>query len=215
MPTVIGEVGSTAAKQWKNGDEFLGSKAELPGGREGELTISFLEILEGWNKKVVVNDVNTILDIISLGKKYGTDRLEEDNGFLYALADQEFTEDLFVILYANKDFARMIPAVLEYGLGTAFDYVEIEMKEKYTSNVDVSKMSEEDVRREGRIVSGIIRTILEITDTNEKTNSGEMSVEDVERIVEEVSKLKDSKVLGDIANEFVYQLSTNIENVQF
>ena len=91
----------------------------------------------------------------------------------------------------------------------------INLNEEYVSNVDVSKLSEEDIRREARIVSGMIRTILEIQETNQKMGNGEMSLQDIQRIIEEISNLKDSQVLGDIANEFVLQLRNSIPNLQF
>ncbi|MBR2289751.1 MAG: hypothetical protein IJ867_03925 [Clostridia bacterium] len=215
LPTVIGETGSTMAKQWKNGEEFFGVTVEVPEGREGELTIKFLNIIEKWNKKTVVDDVNTMLDIAGLVSDYGVGNFEEEDGLARVLSDEEFTEDLFVVLYANKDFSSMIPAFLEYGFGTAFDYAEIDLKEKYVSNIDVSRMSEEDIRREGRIVSGIIRTVLEIQETSQKYENGELSANDIEKLVTELSKLKDSKVLGDIANEFIYQITNNIANIRF
>ena len=215
LPTVIADMGSSAAKEWKDGDEFLGARAEIPEGREGELTIKFLNILERWNRKTVVEDVNTILDIVKIFKDYGPEKLEKEDGLLIALSEDEFTEELFVVLYGNKDLSQMIPAVLEYGLGTAFDSINIETKEEYVSNIDVSKMSEEDVKREGRIVAGIIRTVLEVRDASRKINNGEMTEADIQRIIDELSKLKDSKVLGDIANEFIYQLSINLASNQF
>ena len=207
LPTVIAEVGSTAAEQWKNGDEFLGEKVEIPEGREGELFIKFLSIVSDWNKKVVVNDVNTILDIYKVVKDYGTEEFEEDDGLLFALADEKFTEDLFVALYGNKDFASMIPAVFEYGLEMALDSANIEMKEDYVSDIDVSKMPKSEVKHEGRIVSNIVKTALEIGDNSV---NGKFNEKDVEKMVDAVSQLKDSKVLGDIANEYIDQLNTNV-----
>ena len=215
LPTVISEVGATAAKQWKNGDEFFGMEAEIPEGREGELYLKALGILEKWNKQVVVEDVGTLLDIYELMDNYGIDKLKEENGLVEALATEEFAEELFVSLYQNSDFANLVPAVVEYGLGTAFDSMGINLNEEYVSNVDVSKLSEEDIRREARIVSGMIRTILEIQETNQKMGNGEMSLQDIQRIIEEISNLKDSQVLGDIANEFVLQLRNSIPNLQF
>ena len=207
LPTVIAEVGSTAAEQWKNGDEFLGERIEIPEGREGELAIKFLDILSRWNKKVVVNDVNTLIDIFKIVKDYGSEKFEDDDGLLYALADEEFTEDLFVALYGNKDFASMIPAVFEYGLETALDTANIEMKEDYVSNIDVSKMSKSDIRREGKIVSDIVKTALDIKDNS---INGKFSEKDIEKMVDTVSQLKDSKVLGDVANEYIDQLNNNL-----
>ena len=96
LPTVISEVGATAAKQWKNGDEFFGMEAEIPEGREGELYLKALGILEKWNKQVVVEDVGTLLDIYELMDNYGIDKLKEENGLVEALATEEFAEELFV-----------------------------------------------------------------------------------------------------------------------
>lgn len=210
LPTLIGEVGSEAAKHWKNGEEFLSYQYNVPDGRKGKLYLSALSILEKWNKKVVVEDVGTILDIYKLMNDYGLEKLKEKDGLLDALSEEEFTEELFIELYSNNDFVQLVPVVVEYGLGTAFDYVEIDLDENYVSKVDVSKLSEEDVRREARIVSGIIRTILDVCRTNERLQNGQLNVEDIQRIIEELSKLKDSKVLGDIANEFVFQLKNSI-----
>ena len=215
LPTIIGETGSEAAKHWKNGEEFLSYQHDVPDGREGKLYLSALGILEKWNKKVVVEDVGTILDIYKLMDDYGLEKLKEKDGLLDALSQEEFTEELFIELYSNNDFVQLVPVVVEYGLGTAFDYVEIDLDENYVSKVDVSKLSEEDVRREARIVSGIIRTILDVYRTNEKLQNGQLNAQDIQRIIEEISKLKDSKVLGDIANEFVLQLRNSIPNIQF
>lgn len=215
LPTLIGEVGSEAAKHWKNGEEFLSYQYNVPDGREGKLYLSALSILEKWNKKVVVEDIGTILDIYKLMNNYGLEKLEEKDGLLDALSQEEFTEELFIELYSNNDFVQLVPVVVEYGLGTAFDYVEIDLDENYVSKVDVSKLSEQDVRREARIVSGIIRTILDVYRTNEKIQNGQLNAQDIQRIIEELSKLKDSKVLGDIANEFVLQLKNSIPNIQF
>lgn len=215
LPTIIGETGSEAAKHWKNGEEFLSYQHDVPDGREGKLYLSALGILEKWNKKVVVEDVGTILDIYKLMDDYGLEKLKEKDGLLDALSQEEFTEELFIELYSNNDFVQLVPVVVEYGLGTAFDYVEIDLDENYVSKVDVSKLSEEDVRREARIVSGIIRTILDVYRTNEKIQNGQLNAQDIQRIIEELSKLKDSKVLGDIANEFVLQLKNSIPNIQF
>ena len=210
LPTLIGEVGSEAAKHWKNGEEYLSYQHDVPDGREGKLYLSTLGIIEKWNKKVVVEDVGTILDIYKLMDNYGLEKLEKKDGLLAALAQEEFTEELFIELYSNNDFVQLVPIVVEYGLGTAFDYVEIDLDENYVSKVDVSKLSEEDVRREARIVSGIIKTILDVYRTNERFQNGQMNIEDIQKVIEELSKLKDSKVLGDIANEFVFQLKNSI-----
>lgn len=215
MPTVIGEAGSNAAKHWKNGESYFESKIDIPEGREGKLVIRFLDVLEKWNKNVVVEDVSTLIDIYMILDDYGLEEIQEENGLLKALADEKFSEELFVSLYSNNDFANLVPAVVEYGLGMAFDYVDIELDEEYVSNVDVSKLSEEDMRREARIISGVIRTILEIQEVNEKIDNNQMTDKDIQRIVIELSKLKDSKVLGDIANEFIYQLNASLTNVSF
>lgn len=212
LPTVIAEFGATAAKQWKNGDEFLGERADNLEGREGELTIRFLDILEKWNKQYVVDDVNTILDLANVFKKYEIDKTSEGNKLLNALADEKFTEDIFAILCKNKDFASMIPAFLEYGIGTAFDSIDINMKEKYISKVDASKLSEEDARREGRIMAGIIKSVLELSEIKDKIESGQITEEDLQGIVDAVSRLKDSKIFGDIADEIIYQISVNISD---
>ena len=101
----------------------------------------------------------------------------------------------------------MIPAVFEYGLEMALDSANIEMKEDYVSDIDVSKMPKSEVKHEGRIVSNIVKTALEIGDNS---INGKFNEKDVEKMVDAVSQLKDSKVLGDIANEYIDQLNTNV-----
>ncbi len=215
LPTVIADVGSTAAKHWKNGEEFLGYQYDIPSGREGKLYLDVLDVFENWNKEAVSQDVQTIMELYKLLLDYGIDEIQEDDGLLDALSNENFMENLFVILYSNNDFAKLIPITVEYGLGTTFDYVGLELDENYSSNIDVTSLSEEDVRREARIVSGIIKTTLEIYETNQKIQNKEITIEDVQRLAEEVSKLKDSKVFGDIANEIVLQLTNSISALEF
>lgn len=206
LPTVISEVGSTAAKQWKNGESYFDFEFEIPEGREGELTLKVLTILEDWNKKVVIDDVSTLVEIYALIDDYGTEKFHEDDGLLIALTDEIFMEELFVKLYRNDDFADLIPAVLEYGIYSAFDAAEMEVNEKDIPSFDVKGLSEEEIREEARIVSGIIRTTLEISKQVE--NSG-VTEEDVETIVNELSKLKDNEELNTTVNDLVNQLEAN------
>ena len=215
LPSIVAEFGSTAAKHWKNDEEFLSYKIEIPSGREGKLYLSFLDIIENWDKMAVASDVATIANVYQIVDDYGEKKIEEDDGLVYAMSDEEFIEDIFVLLYQNKDFSKLIPIMIEYGLGTTFDYVGLELDENYVSNVDVSKMSEEDIRKEARIISGIIRTVLEVYDRSQALENGKFSEQDIQKIINEVVKLKDSKVLGDIANEIVVQLTSSMSNVQF
>lgn len=185
LPTVIGETGSSAAKQWQKGEDFLGEKIEIPQGREGELVVNFLKILENWDKDVVIDDVNTILDVHRIFKDYGMEKIEKDDGFLEALAEETFSEELLLTLYRNNDFMSMVPAVLDYGLAKVSDYIEIDLKEKYQLDTDISKMTEEDVRREARTFSGIIRSVLDMREMDELS---ELDTKEIEKKIEEMIK---------------------------
>ena len=210
LPTVISEFGSAAAKQWKEGKEFGGSQIEIPRGREGKLIIGFLEIVEKWDKDAVVNDVNTILDISKIMTDYGTDKLQEEDGLIKSLTDEKYLEDIFVELYGNNDFGQMIPVIAEYGLGTVFDTINIELNEEYSSKIDVTKMSKEEVKKEANIISNIVKVALEVKEESQN-NNGEISRKNMDKLINEVSKLQESKVLADITNELIDQLNNNVD----
>ena len=215
LPTIVAELASTGASYWKNEEEFLGYAPNLPEGREGKLDKDILEIIEKWNKKSVIQDVNTTLDVYKQVLDYGIDKIKEKDGILDALSEQEFTEKLFVNLYKNDDFAELIPVFIEYGLGSAFDYINIDFDNQSVSNFDIRKFSEDDIRREARLVADVIGVVKDIITLKEKIQSGDINLEDFKEIEEKISNLKDSKILGDIADELEFRVKSLLPNFKF
>lgn len=206
LPTIVAETGSNAAKNWKNGEEYLGVKIDIPNGREGKLYTKSLEIIENWNNKNVKDDIRTLSDVYQIINTYAPNGLDEKNT-IEMFSDEETVGDIFITLYKNKDFAKLIPIFFEYGLGTAFDYVGFDLDDDYSSNVDVTKLSEEDIRSEAKIISGIVRTT---SDIYKVTNGKNMTTQDYEKIIDQVMKLKDSKILGSMANDVIEEVGKNV-----
>ena len=215
LPTAVAELASTGASYWKNGEEFLGYAPEIPEGREGTLYKELFGIIEKWNKKAVTDDVKTILDVYSQMLDYRIEELSDGNGIVNALCKEEFTEELFVNLYKNEDFDQLIPVVIEYGLGTAFDYLDIDYDVTNFTKVDITKFSEEDVRREARLTADVVDVAKDIVAATDKIESGNIDLEDVEKIEEKLMKIKESKIVGDIAKELEFQIENLIEDFQF
>lgn len=215
LPTIVAELASTGATYWKNGEEFLDYKPEIPDTREGTLYVELFEIIEKWNKKAVTEDVNTILNVYSQMLDYGIDKLSDGNGIVDALCKEEFTEELFVNLYKNEDFDQLIPVVIEYGLGSAFDYLEIDYDVSNFTKVDISKFSEEDVRREARLTADVVDVSRDIVTAVNKIESGDVTAQDIEKIEDKLIKIKDSKIVGDIAKELEFQIENLFDEFEF
>ena len=209
LPDIIPDVVATGAEHWKKGEEFLSFQYDVPEGREGKLYIDVLSILEDWNKDSVIEDIKTTVDVSELLADNGINEVNDitdKDKLLNLLSDEKFLEDLFVKLYKNKDFAKLIPGVVEYGIGTTFDKIGIELYSGYNSTIDITKLSEDQIRAEAKIVAGIIKSSLKVYEMSQDIQDVNEYVQKVEELVDEVTKLKDSKIWGEIATEVTEQL---------
>lgn len=209
LPNFIAELGAEAGNNWKNGKSFMKAEIEIPEGREGELANDFLDIIASWNKKSVVEDIETILDVYAIFEKYNVTDLDDTDEFLEAFSGEAFAGDLCVCLFKNEDFSKLVQPVIEYGLGSAFDMIGFELEEGFTSNVDISKMTEEEVRNEVKIASKVINTILDVVNSTEDYEN--LSEEAAMELTKSLEDLKGSVLLGEISDDIMEQVMHNVK----
>lgn len=199
VPTFISELCSNAALRWKDNKSFMGYKLEIPKDNSKEVYMDLLDIVSKWDRESLLNDVDTIYEFYRIINDYGILKSENSDELFNALTKDEFNEELFLCLFGNEDFRSVIATFMDYGLKTMFAKYDVKLDIQYVDIAELMKLSDEDIKKEARIFALTLRQFGVINDAME---SGSLSKKDYNDLINNLSKIKESKLL----NNSVYKL---------
>lgn len=206
LPSFLSEVCANAATKFKNNEPFLGVTLSIPTDKSKNLYLDTLEVISNWQREDLVDDIETTFEVYSLLQENGVKDIENPENLLPAMEKDEFSEALFLALFHNKDFKKLVPTFMNFGVDTILESVGISSNGDYVSKTNYNNMTDEEIVKEARIFSLALRQIEEI----KNLDASIMTMDDFNRIADNLNKIKDSKLLNDVLYNVVYKLLENI-----
>ncbi len=199
------ELAANAANSWRNGRKFMNKTLKMPEGRNGELVGDILELVSGWQRDNLVQDIDTGINIYKLLKEHGILKVNDGAVLFEALSDREFDERLFAELSGNDDFIAVIPKVLKFGIGSAVDAMEMEMNDEYIVEFDAKSLTEEEWKKEAEAFSILLSRMKELS---EESEGGSL---DILGLLGDMYELRDSKILSNMLVNLIIQILYNMQ----
>ncbi len=201
MTDLTSEIAANAANSWKNGRRYMNITPKLPDGRSGELVRDVLEIMSGWERENLIQDIDTAINVYKLLREKEITRLSDGEALFAALSEEEFDKELFAVLSKSRDFIAVIPKVLRFGIGTAVDAMEMEMNDDYIVELDAASLSEQDWQREASAFSLLISRMKTMSEGNTDTLG----------LLADLYSVRDSKLIGNVLINLLIQILYNLQ----
>lgn len=197
------ELCANAASSWKNGRRFLNRTVKIPEGRNGELVSDVLEILSGWKRENLIEDIDTAINIYNLLHEHDILKISSGPELMEALSDEEFSVQLFEELSGNGDFIAVIPKVMRFGIGSAADAMELEVNGEYIVEFDAKELSHDDWVYEAKAFSKLLGRMAAISKEGDKL--------DLPGLLADLYELRDSKIIGNVLLNLLIQFIYNLQ----
>ncbi len=202
VPSFLSELCSNAAARFKNNQSFLGVTLDIPTDKSRQLYLDTLEVISNWERENLISDIETTFEIYSLLEDNNVKDIEDTDSLLIAMEKDEFSEELFLSLFHNQDFKKLIPSFMNFGVDTLLETVNISSSGNYVNTIDFSKMTDDEIRKEAQIFSLALRDIKQISNLDAST----VTYDEINKIANDLNRIKESKLLSDILYNVIYKL---------
>lgn len=193
VPNFISDVFANAATRWKNGESFMGQTLDIPNNKSKDLYIALLDIISNWERENLISDIDTLFNFFDILDRNGVESIDDTKTLINALGKDEFNEEVFLCLFTNKDFSNVLGTFMNYGMKVILTEFNVKNDKDYITSIDLSQLSNEDIKNEAKIFSLIVREIEELSTLNSK----DLTLNDYNRIVNNLSQIKNSKLLSN------------------
>lgn len=197
------ELVANAANSWKNGRKYMNKTVKIPEGRNGELVTDVLEILSGWQRDNLIEDIDTAINVYKLLREYQITKINDGAALMKALSHEEFDRKLFLELSRNSDFIAVIPKVMHFGIGSAVDAMKLEMNDEYIVEFNAKELTEGDWINEAKAFSTLLSRMEEMG-----SEDGDF---DVLAFLNDLYELRDSKLLSNMLLNLLIQILYNMQ----
>lgn len=198
----ISDVVSNAATNWKNNEPFMGEKLELPNDSSRPLYLEVLNIMSNWQRDNLIEDLNVIFNLYDLLDEYNLLDKPNSKTLLNTLGEDKFTEELFLNLFTCEDFKTLLPEVINFGINGLLEQANITSNHEYIDISNLNNMTTEEIKNESHIFSLTIRQVLQLSELKNQ----KLSKEDYNQILNNLNKIKDSKIFNNILYNTLYIL---------
>lgn len=207
VPNFLSEFCANAASRFKNNQPFMGKKLKIPTNNSKLIYYDLLEIVSNWKRENLIDDISMIFQVNNMLQEYQVKKISDTTALVAALSQDEFSEELFLTLFQNEDFKAMIPSFMNFGIITILEKANIKSDGNFITVDSLDEMTKEDIKKEARIFSLAIRQIMEINNLKEK----DITIDDINRIINNLKALQDSKLFNEALYHIVYQFVLNIK----
>lgn len=202
LPSLISEICSNAVTRFKNDQSFMGMELNLPNDESKEFYIDLLEIVSKWDKDTFIENLNTVFELYDILYSNNVLQAKTTNELINIMAKDEFSESLFLCLFKNKDLKTVLPKFINYGISSVLDSMDIKTSKDYVNDFVFENLSDEDIKKEAKIFSLIVRQFIEINSYQGK----EIPNDKFEEILNNLSKIQDSKIFNNVVSSTLYEL---------
>lgn len=201
VPNFISELCSNAATRWKDNQSFMGVSISLPTDQSRDLYIALLDIISNWERDNLINDINTIFELYQIFNDNDILITDNDDALVEAIANDEFTEDVFLCLFHNDDFKMALVTFMNYGINVIFEEININTNNTQYININnLNDMTDEDIKKEAYIFSLTVRQIMEIN----SLKGQQLTLNDYNRIINNLNEILNSRLLNNVLYNVIY-----------
>ncbi len=197
----IGELCANASLKFKDGEEFAGIKVEVKDHQTDLLLKDIFSVISTWEREDFVADLDTMLDVYQLFQEQGVFQIEDSKQLLAALEEEEFSSELFLALFDNRDFQKLIPSFMNFGINKLLESFQLQTDVEYISTFNIESLTREEIQKEAHIFSLILKQMELLSHPLETWSTG-----DIKNLYENLLEIKDSKLLSDVLYNLLYRL---------
>ncbi len=175
----LSEMCANAAKRTLNNQPFMGQTIKIPNDLSRDIYIEVLTIISKYEREDFVNDVNTIFEFLEILNKYNNK---------IKLEDLEFNQEIFLCLFNNDNFRKVLPLVIDYGINSILNEINIKSNAHYVDDTIFNGLNQEEIKNEARIFTIII---------NQLNDINKYGVEDYNTVISNINEIKKSRILNN------------------